>query len=148
MRLWDPVQHFWPWAEVSCYYRTRTQTHSSCHKQGETSCSSFAWRLRSLHGLAGFAETINPSVNTTNGLERSTMRQQRWRVRGGGDGPSTRLSFFLEEIYCSGKINFPGHISPGTQTIQRPIGDGAADSSCNIYQVLGKLETRDRTAHR
>lgn len=34
------------------------------------------------HSLEGSAETINPSVNTTNGLERSTMRQQRRRGAG------------------------------------------------------------------
>lgn len=46
--------------------------------------------------------------------------------------------FFLswEKTTAVEKIHFPGHISPGIQTIQRLSGDGAADSSCNIYQVL------------
>lgn len=147
----DPSQRS---AATIAHAHKRTLKHSSCHKQGETSCSSFARRLRSLHGLAGFAETINPSVNATDGLERSTMRQQRGRG-GRGWGPGNTFFFrlfslfFRRKNYCSGKIDFPCHISPGTQTIQRPSGDEAADSSCNIYQVLRKLETHDRrTAHR
>ena len=128
---------------------THTNTLSSCHKQRETSCSSFARRLCSLHGLAGFAETINPSVNATDGLERSTTRRQQGRGEMEMEMALDKhfylfYGFFLRQNYCSGKIDFPGHISPGTQTIQRLSGDGAADTSCNIYQVLRKRETHGR----
>lgn len=44
--------------------------------QGESSCSSFVRRLRPLHGLAAFAETINPSAKTSDELERPAMRKQ------------------------------------------------------------------------
>lgn len=81
---------------LSCTYKYILK-QSSCHKQGETSCSSFSRRLCSLHGLAGFAETINPYVNATDGLERSTMRKQRGRVKGwwGDRGPTTLFSFHV-----------------------------------------------------
>lgn len=76
-----------------------TLKQSSCHKQGETSCSSFSRRLRSLHGLAGFTETINPYVDATDGQERSTMRKQRgrgteWWVREGLDNTFSFSLFF------------------------------------------------------
>lgn len=93
----DPSQRS---AATIAHAHKRTLKHSSCHKQGETSCSSFARRLRSLHGLAGFAETINPSVNATDGLERSTMRQQRGRGRRGW-GPGNTFFFSLVFSFLS-----------------------------------------------
>lgn len=91
----DPVQRS---AATTAHAHKHTLKHSSCHKQGETSCSSFARRLRSLHGLAGFAETINPSVNATDGLERSTMRKQQGRG-GGARGDGARQHFFLLLVF-------------------------------------------------
>lgn len=78
-----------------------------------------------LHGLAGLTETINPSVTTANGLERSTVRQQAM-VGGGGVTGKMELNNTpppLEEIHRSGKIDFSAYIS------RRVTGVAAADKS-------------------
>lgn len=81
--IWEPT--CWPWTALFTQSRgqmlpshtdVNTLKHSSCHKQGETSCSSFSEELCSLCGLAGFRETINPPVikpwdNSNNGQNNS-----------------------------------------------------------------------------
>lgn len=87
-----------------------------------------------LHGLAGLTETINPSVTTTNGLERSTVRQQAM-VGGGGhgqDGAQQHFFFFPLRKSTAVEKQTSLHIFPGGWLAsERQI--------IPIYQVLGML---------